>query len=160
LAKGFEAGALRKADHCRGELMRNRPHSARQDPPAKAQRPTPKAQRLTPKAQRLTPKAQHPTPDAHPCCDLAVRVQPRASRNEVTGWRGEVLLIRLTAPPVEGAANAACQEFVAELLGLKRADVQLLAGEKAREKRLRVSGLTFLQIQAKIRERFPGQGGE
>jgi hypothetical protein len=57
---------------------------------------------------------------------------------------------------VEGAANTACQEFVADLLGLKRAEVQLVAGEKSREKRLRVSGLTFAEIQAKIREHFPG----
>jgi hypothetical protein len=57
---------------------------------------------------------------------------------------------------VEGAANTACQEFVADLLGLKRAEVQLMAGEKSREKRLRVSGLTFAEIQAKIREHFPG----
>src|SRR2546422_10886039 len=85
---------------------------------------------------------------------LAVRVQPRASRNEVTGWRGEVLCVRLTAPPVEGAANAACQEFLAEILGCKRADVRLIAGERSREKRLEVSGLTFAQIQTKIKERM------
>jgi uncharacterized protein len=103
------------------------------------------------------PDAQRPNV---PSCELAVRVQPRASRSEVTGWRGETLLLRLTAPPVEGAANAACQEFVAELLGLKRANVELVAGEKSREKRLRVSGLTFEQIQAKIEERFPGRERE
>jgi uncharacterized protein (TIGR00251 family) len=104
-------------------------------------------------ADRKTPNAQRPTPKAS-SCDLSVRVQPRASRSEVTGWRGETLLLRLTAPPVEGAANAACQEFIADLLGLKRAAVQLIAGEKTRDKRLRVSGLTFAEIQAKIRERL------
>lgn len=103
--------------------------------------------------------AQPSSPNAS-ACELALRVQPRASRNEVTGWRGETLLLRITAPPVEGAANAACQEYLAELLGLKRTDVQLVAGEKSREKRFRVSGLTFAEIQAKIRERFPGESPE
>ena len=50
--------------------------------------------------------------------ELKVRVQPRASRNEVTGWRDGVLSVRLTAPPVEGAANRACRDFLADLLGV------------------------------------------
>jgi uncharacterized protein (TIGR00251 family) len=86
--------------------------------------------------------------------DLRVRVQPRASRNEVTGWRDGVLHVRLTAPPVEGAANAACREFLAELLGVKRAQVELVGGEKSREKRFRVSGLTDAEIEAKIKDRL------
>jgi uncharacterized protein YggU (UPF0235/DUF167 family) len=54
---------------------------------------------------------------------------------------------------VEGAANAACRDLLAELLGLKRADILLTAGEKARDKQFQVSGLTFEEIQAKIGER-------
>jgi uncharacterized protein (TIGR00251 family) len=82
--------------------------------------------------------------------DLRVRVQPRASRNEVTAWRDGVLHVRLTAPPVEGAANAACRDFLAEWLGVRRAQVELVSGEKSREKRFRVSGLTDEALQAKI----------
>jgi uncharacterized protein len=82
--------------------------------------------------------------------ELAVRVQPRASANEVTGWRGETLCVRVTAPPVEGAANRACRELLAGLLGVKRAQVTLVAGESARDKRFRIAGLTFDQIRAKI----------
>ncbi len=81
--------------------------------------------------------------------DLNVRVQPRASRNEVLGWKDGALAIRLTAPPVEGAANQACREFLAAWLGVKRAAVELVAGERSREKRFRVAGLT----QAELRER-------
>jgi hypothetical protein len=82
---------------------------------------------------------------------LSVRVQPRASGNGVTGWRGKTLCLRVTAPPVEGAANRACQQLLADLLDLKRAQVTLVAGESARDKRFRIAGLTFAQIQAKIR---------
>ncbi len=58
-------------------------------------------------SQPQRPNTQRPTPVA--CCEVRVRVQPRAAREEVTGWRGEVLLLRVTAPPVEDAANRACQ---------------------------------------------------
>src|SRR5262245_66284099 len=102
---------------------------------------------------------QGPGPQA-PSCDLSVRVQPRASRDEVTGWRGETLLLRLTAPPVEGAANAACQELVAGLLGIRRSEVQLVAGEESREERVGVFGLALDEIRAKIRERGGEGGGE
>ena len=86
--------------------------------------------------------------------DVLVRVQPRASRNVVTGWRDGVLHVKLSAPPVEGAANAACRDFLAEWLGVKRSQVELVSGEKSREKRFRISGLTDAEIEAKIRERL------
>jgi uncharacterized protein (TIGR00251 family) len=86
--------------------------------------------------------------------DLHVRVQPRASRNEVTAWRDSVLHVRLTAPPVEGAANAACRDFLAEWLGVKRSQVELIAGQKSRAKRFRVSGLTDAEIEATIIRRL------
>jgi uncharacterized protein len=93
----------------------------------------------------------NPNGDTAMVTELAVRVQPRASANGVTGWRGETLCLRVTAPPVEGAANRACQQLLADLLGLKRAQVTLVAGESARDKRFRIAGLTFEQIQAKIK---------
>lgn len=81
---------------------------------------------------------------------LAVHVQPRASRSEVVGWRGEALAIRLTSPPVDGAANRACRDFLAETLGLRRSEVELIAGEKSREKRFRLSGISQEQVRAKL----------
>lgn len=98
--------------------------------------------------------------------ELRVHVQPRASRCEIVGWREEsqgresealpVLAVRLTAPPVEGAANRACRDFLAEALGVKRAQVTLLSGEKSREKRFHLEGITAEQARARIDARIPG----
>jgi uncharacterized protein (TIGR00251 family) len=82
--------------------------------------------------------------------ELRVHVQPRASRSEVVGWREGSLAVRLTAPPVEGAANRACRDFLAEALGVKRADVELVGGEKSREKRFRVHGIDAAELQRRI----------
>ncbi len=87
---------------------------------------------------------------SEPFADLGIRVQPRASLNQIVGWREGALAVRLTAPPVEGAANKALVEFFAGALGLRRADVTLISGEKSREKRLRIAGLTAEELAAKI----------
>ncbi len=70
---------------------------------------------------------------------LAIYVQPRASRNEFVGVQGDELKVRLTSPPVDGAANKLCREFVAKMLGLPRKDVVLVAGECSRHKRLLIA---------------------
>lgn len=82
--------------------------------------------------------------------DLRVHVQPRASKSEMVGWREGSLAVRLTAPPVEGAANKACREFLAETLGVRRADVELISGDKSREKRFRVQGLDEAELRRRI----------
>src|SRR5215213_42099 len=89
--------------------------------------------------------------------ELRIHVQPRASRDAIVGWREEsrgdplpVLAIRLTAPPVDGAANRACRDFLAESLGLKRVQVTLLSGEKSREKRFRLEGITAEAVRARV----------
>lgn len=87
--------------------------------------------------------------------DLRVHVQPRASKSELVGWREGSLAVRLTAPPVEGAANKACRDFLAEALGVRRADVELVSGDKSREKRFRVHGLD----EAELRRRIDAQLG-
>ncbi|HEU4754604.1 MAG TPA: DUF167 domain-containing protein [Armatimonadota bacterium] len=87
--------------------------------------------------------------------ELRVHLQPRASRSEVTGWREGALAVRLTAPPVEGAANKACRDFLAEFLGVRRADVELVSGEKSREKRVRISGLSEVELARRITARLP-----
>jgi uncharacterized protein (TIGR00251 family) len=73
---------------------------------------------------------------------FAVRVVPRASRNEITGVQGSVLKVRLTAPPVEGKANRALIAFLAGVLGVKKGQVRIVAGQRARTKRIVVEGLT------------------
>jgi hypothetical protein len=88
--------------------------------------------------------------DVEPACEVRVRVQPRASRSEVARWDGEVLAVRLTAPPVEHAANRACRQFLADLLGLRPAGVTLVAGHRSRTKRFRVVGLTADALRARL----------
>lgn len=75
-----------------------------------------------------------------PARRIAVRLQPKASRNEVTGERGGVIQIRVTAPPVDGKANEALIKFVAKSLGMARSEISLVRGERGREKLLEVRG--------------------
>jgi uncharacterized protein (TIGR00251 family) len=73
---------------------------------------------------------------------IPVRLRPRASRRGAGGVREGALELRVTAPPVEGEANAAARELLAELLGVPRARVSLQRGDKSRSKLFRVEGLT------------------
>jgi hypothetical protein len=72
---------------------------------------------------------------------LEVLVQPRASRTRVVGEHDGRLKIQLAAPPVDGEANAALLAFLADAVGVKRAEVTLLAGETGRRKRVRIAGV-------------------
>jgi uncharacterized protein len=79
----------------------------------------------------------------HPSgCTLLVRVIPRASRSVIAGERDGALLVRIAAPPVEGAANAALVGLVAKALDLPRAAVTIASGERGRLKRLVIAGPT------------------
>lgn len=69
-------------------------------------------------------------------------MQPRASRNEIAGLHGTELRVRITAPPVDGAANDALLRFLAASLGLSRSDVTLLTGEGSRSKVVSARGIT------------------
>lgn len=69
---------------------------------------------------------------------LNIRLQPRASRDEIVGAQGTRLKIRITAPPVEGKANAHLVRFLAKAFGVSRSQVLLVSGEASREKRVRV----------------------
>ena len=71
---------------------------------------------------------------------LNLRIVPRAAKNAIQGELGDALKIRLCAPPVDGAANAALIEFLAETFDLPRARVQLLSGATSRTKRVLLSG--------------------
>jgi uncharacterized protein len=71
---------------------------------------------------------------------LSVYVQPRASKNQICGIQGEELKIRLTSPPVDGAANKLCREFVADLFDVSKSSVEIISGKTSRHKRLRILG--------------------
>jgi len=81
---------------------------------------------------------------------LAVKVQPRASRNAVGGLHGDELKIAVTAPPVDAAANAAVVELLAETIGLPRRAVTLVRGQTSRHKVLRLEGITAEAAAAKL----------
>jgi uncharacterized protein (TIGR00251 family) len=72
--------------------------------------------------------------------DLVLRVhaQPRAAKDEIVGPHGDSLKIRITAPPVEGKANAHLIKFLAKAFGVAKSQVELLSGETGRAKRFRI----------------------
>jgi uncharacterized protein (TIGR00251 family) len=78
---------------------------------------------------------------------FAVRLQPRASKNEVAGEMAGALKIRLQAPAFEGHANEALIDFLAELLKTPKSAVRILSGERSRMKRLEIRGVTKQQIE-------------
>jgi uncharacterized protein (TIGR00251 family) len=83
---------------------------------------------------------------------FAIRVQPRASRNAVAGEMGDALKLALTAPPVEGKANEACVEFLANLLKVPRSSVTIASGESSRNKVIRITGLSAGQVERRLLE--------
>jgi uncharacterized protein len=73
---------------------------------------------------------------------LDIRVIPRAKRTEVAGERDGALVVRLAAPPVEGAANSALIDLLASVLDLPRRNILIVSGEKSRCKRVAISGVS------------------
>ncbi|HKH17347.1 MAG TPA: DUF167 domain-containing protein [Solirubrobacteraceae bacterium] len=82
---------------------------------------------------------------------MAVRLQPRAPRTEVVGERAGAVVVRVTAPPVDGKANAALCAFVAERAGVARTRVQVVRGAASRDKVLRVEGVEPAALRAALR---------
>jgi uncharacterized protein (TIGR00251 family) len=81
-------------------------------------------------------------------------VQPRAARDEIVAWQGDALRMRVSAPPVEGEANAAVAKVLARALGVAPSTVAVVRGERARDKVVRVAGLSL----AAVRERLGAVG--
>jgi uncharacterized protein (TIGR00251 family) len=83
---------------------------------------------------------------------IDVRVIPRAAKAAIAGTRDGALLVRLNAPPVEGAANAELIEVIAKALGVARRAVSLVSGERSRQKRIRVSGVSAEDAHSRLIE--------
>ncbi|MBI1740586.1 MAG: YggU family protein [Acidobacteriales bacterium] len=81
---------------------------------------------------------------------FAVKVHPRAKKNAITGEIGDALKVALTAPPVDGKANAACIEFFAKLLKVPRSSVTIAAGQTSRNKVIRVAGLSAEEVRRRL----------
>ena len=85
--------------------------------------------------------------DEAPVLHLRVMVHPGAGRSEVVGQQGDALKVRVAAPPVQGRANRAVVELVADVLGAKAAQVEVESGDSSRAKRLRVTGVDPAQAR-------------
>jgi uncharacterized protein (TIGR00251 family) len=81
---------------------------------------------------------------------VTVRVAPRAARSGIAGTRDDALLVRLNAPPVDGAANAALIDVIAEAMGVPRRAVSISAGERSRRKIVRVRGVSVAEARARL----------
>ena len=80
-------------------------------------------------------------PEPRVSAKLAVRVQPRARREEIVGMRHGVLIVRISAPPVDGRANRALCALIAKAVGVAPSTVAVVRGAGVREKILRIEGL-------------------
>lgn len=81
---------------------------------------------------------------------LTLRVQPRASRDELVGPLGDALKVRITAPPVDGKANEHLIRFLAKAFGVPRSAVELLSGDTGRDKRFCIRAPSRLPTETAI----------
>ena len=81
---------------------------------------------------------------------FAVHVTPRARKDEIGGLHGDAIKVRITAPPVEGAANAHLVKFLAEVLGVPSRQVTIVAGETSRRKVVAVMGVPLEAVRERL----------
>ena len=77
-------------------------------------------------------------------------VQPRSSKNKIVGIHGDAVKIAITAPPVDGKANAAIIKFLSKLFGVSKSSVEIISGDTGRNKRVVVAGLTPDEVREKM----------
>jgi uncharacterized protein (TIGR00251 family) len=97
----------------------------------------------------MTPMMIEPTPDG---VIITIRVIPRARTSGVAGMRGGALLVRLQAPPVEGAANTELVSILATALRVPKRAIAIVAGDRTRQKRVRVSGIDATTAASRLVE--------
>jgi uncharacterized protein (TIGR00251 family) len=85
-----------------------------------------------------------------PSCRILVKVVPNASQDELVGWLGESLKIRISAPPTDGKANERLCDFFAERLGLSRGAVSLVSGASSRQKILSIQEISLKELHSLI----------
>jgi uncharacterized protein (TIGR00251 family) len=84
-------------------------------------------------------------------CTLELKIIPNAPRNEVVGWLGPALKVKIHAPALEGRANDELLDFLAERLGLPRRSITLLRGDKSRQKVVRIVGLDAAALHQRLK---------
>lgn len=87
---------------------------------------------------------------------LSVHVTPKSSRDEIAGWRGGELQVRVTAAPEGGKANSAVCKTVAEALGVPKTSVRVVRGDASRHKSLEIDDVTEPGLRAAFGEPEPG----
>lgn len=85
-----------------------------------------------------------------PSCKLAIKAIPNAPKNAIAGWLGDALKVKVHAPALEGRANEALCEFIAESLNLPSRAVTVALGDKSRQKLLHIDGLTLDEVRARV----------
>ncbi len=85
-----------------------------------------------------------------PACTLELKTIPNAPRDELAGWLGGALKVKVHAPALDGRANDALLAFLAEKLGLPRRAVTLVRGDKSPHKVVRLEGLTLAEARARL----------
>ena len=81
---------------------------------------------------------------------ITIRVIPRAAKSQLSGSRGDALVVRLNAPPVDGAANAELIRLLADVLKVPKRAVAIVTGERSVRKRVRVSGVDRQTVEARL----------
>lgn len=83
---------------------------------------------------------------------IKIKVQPRASKNRIAGMLGDALKVTLTAPPVDGAANAACIEYFSSIMNLPKNRLEIISGQTGRTKLLKIFGIKIADLKEKIED--------
>ena len=89
---------------------------------------------------------------SQPVANIKVRVQPRASKNEILDYRGDAIRVRVTAPPQGGRANEAVIALLAQALGVAKSRVSIVRGMASREKLVTIESLTQEEVQRRLRD--------
>ena len=87
---------------------------------------------------------------------ISINVQPRSSKTEIIGMHQNSLKIKLTSPPVEGAANSLLIKFISKKLGIAKSKIVLKSGEKSRQKKLIIKGCSKEEIIKKLAANIQG----
>ncbi len=82
---------------------------------------------------------------------LAIKVSPNTGRNEITGWRGDVLQIKIAAAPEKGKANKELIDFLGRALGIKKSAITIIKGKTSRNKIIEIEGLGREEIIDKLK---------
>ena len=83
---------------------------------------------------------------------VKLKIIPNAPRNQVLGWRGDALSVKVSAVPAQGKANRELCRFLADVLGVRAADITILEGETSRNKTVHIAGISAAQARDRLKQ--------